>query len=98
MDTTTEATYKTGDSVRVRPDAYPKHHRTPWYIKGKVGKIATFSGMHFNAETRAYGESGLPRRPLYLVEFDQNDVWPQYDGPASDKILIDLFEHWLEPA
>ena len=98
METATEARYNTGDAVKVRPDAHSGHHRTPWYIKGKAGKIAAFSGMHFNPETRAYGESGTPKQPLYLVEFDQKGVWTEYHGPTSDKIYIDLFEHWLQPA
>jgi hypothetical protein len=32
------------------------------------------------------------------VRFDQKDVWEQYAGPVSDRLLVDLYEHWLEPA
>jgi hypothetical protein len=82
----------------VREDQHDGHHRTPWYIKGKTGTVSAFSGLFFNPETRAYGEPGLPRLPLYLVEFDQAEVWPDYKGPRRDKILVDILEHWLEPA
>jgi hypothetical protein len=35
---------------------------------------------------------------LYLVRFDQGQVWPEYAAPGQDKLLIDIYEHWLEPA
>jgi nitrile hydratase len=46
----------------------------------------------------AHGGDGLPKQFLYLVRFDQTHVWPQYASAPRDKILIDLYEHWLEPA
>ena len=98
MDTATEATYKTGDAVRVRPDAYPKHHRTPWYIKGRRGVVVEFIGLWLNSETRAHGGSGLPELPMYRVEFSQIYLWPHYAESPSDKLWIDLYEHWLERA
>ena len=49
-----------------------------------------------NPETRAYGDDGLPEQPLYLVGFAQPDVWPEYRGRDTDRIYVDVFEHWLE--
>jgi hypothetical protein len=49
-------------------------------------------------ETRAYGSDGEPARPLYLVGFDFPDLWPAYRGAPSDRVLVDVFEHWLEDA
>jgi nitrile hydratase len=46
----------------------------------------------------AYGGSGLPRQPLYRVEFRQMDVWERYGGPAGDKVMVDIYQHWLVPA
>ena len=54
---------------------------------------ATFT----NPETRAYGDDGLPRVRLYLVEFDRGELWPDR-VVSSDRLYADVFEHWLEPA
>ena len=35
---------------------------------------------------------------LYLVAFEMREVWGErYNGPASDSLLVDIFEQWLEP-
>jgi hypothetical protein len=44
-----------------------------------------------------HGGDGLPKKVLYLVAFQQGDVWQRYDI-KRDKLLVDIFEHWLEPA
>ena len=54
--------------------------------------------MFHNPESRAYGGSGLPKQPLYRVEFDQVAVWGRYLGSSGDKVCVDIYEHWLEPA
>ena len=45
-----------------------------------------------------HGGDGLPRMRLYLVGFHQKDVWDGYDAGRNDKVFVDIFEHWLEPA
>jgi nitrile hydratase len=32
------------------------------------------------------------------VRFAQREVWPDYGGPATDTVDIEIYEHWLEPA
>ncbi len=90
--------YRPGDLVRVADRSHEGHHRTPAYVKGKAGRIERAHGSFRNPETRAYGQDGMPTRALYLVGFAQQDVWPDYHGPQADRIYLDLFEHWLEPA
>ena len=93
------AKFSEGDVVRVRPDAHDGHHRTPWFIKGKVGRVHRLVGSFFNPESRAYGGDGLPKQPLYVVEFDQSEIWSsKYRGPDSDTLTMDIYEHWLIPA
>ena len=88
--------FKPGDRVRVRMEDRPGHIRTPWYIRGKTGWIERVYGEFLNPESLAFGGDGLPKRPLYLVAFNQTDVW---DVSASkDKVLVDIYEHWLDPA
>ncbi len=90
--------YRPGNLVRVRVDAPAGHFRTPTYIQGKIGRIVALCGVFPNPESLAYGGDGRPAQPLYRVEFVQSQVWPQYSGPAADKILIDIYQRWLEPA
>ena len=76
----------------------PGHHRTPEYIQGKAGRVVDMCGVFHNPESRAYGGSGLPKQPLYRVEFDQAQVWRNYRGSSRDKVYVDIYQHWLEPA
>jgi nitrile hydratase subunit beta len=88
--------YRVGQRVRVAARPHDGHHRTPSYVKGKTGEVVRVHGSFTNPETRAYGNDGLPKQPLYLVSFPQRDVWPGYRGNVTDRVCIDLFEHWLE--
>ena len=76
-----------GSRVRVAPREHDGHHRTPGYLKGRVGTIDRLHGEFRNPETRAYGGDGLPEQPLYLVRFD-----------GGVPVYADLFQHWLEDA
>jgi len=37
----------------------------------------------------------LPKKRLFEVRFKQKDLWPDYAGPESDTLDIDIYEHWL---
>jgi hypothetical protein len=78
-----------GTTVRVATRQYERHHRTPGYVKGRRGRIERAHGRFRNPETRAYGGDGLPEQDLYLVSFEL---------PGGDRVLADVFEHWLEAA
>jgi nitrile hydratase len=78
-----------GDLVRVADRAHEGHHRTPGYLKGRTGTVDRVHASFRNPESRAYGGDGLPEQRLYLVTFD---------GPGGDRVLADVFEHWLEAA
>ena len=87
-----------GDVVTVRDATPSHHHRTPWFVKGKTGRIASISGPFFNPESRAYGGDGLPKQRLCSVEFRQVDLWgKRYRENDGDRLLVDIYEHWLEP-
>ena len=91
-----EAAFKPGMAVKVRDLPVKGHMRTPAYVRNRRGWIERLHGQFPNPEQRAYGADGLPAVPLYLVRFRQSDLWPGYQG--SDSIVLDIFEHWLEPA
>lgn len=87
-----------GDEVVVRADIVTHHHRTPWFIKGKRGRVRAVSGPFHDPETRAHGGSGVPKRLLYQVEFEQSHVWgDSYSEDENDLLLIDVYEQWLRP-
>ena len=89
--------FRAGDRVTVRVTEVDHHHRTPWFVKGKRGKVRLVHGEFFNPETRAHGGDGLPKCRLCQVEFQQRDIWgARYRGRADDVLVVDLFEHWLE--
>lgn len=90
------ATFKPGDRVKVKFEDRPGHIRTPWYIRGKSGWIEKVHGDFRNPELLAFGKDGLPKKTLYLVAFNQADVWGKSVG-AHDKVLVDIYDHWLEP-
>jgi nitrile hydratase len=91
------AKFKTGDKVRVRVGSPPGHFRTPAYIQGKTGVIEVLHGAFPNPESLAHGGDGLPVQCLYQVRFDQTHLWQRYPT-IKDKLLIDIYEHWLESA
>ncbi|MBA2447266.1 MAG: nitrile hydratase subunit beta [Chloroflexi bacterium] len=88
--------FSEGDLVRVIERSRSGHVRTPSYIFGKTGVISRIHGSFRNPEQLAYGEDGLPKAPLYYVAFDAAQVWG--GSPRPDKVIVDIYEHWLEPA
>lgn len=82
-------TFAAGDDVVVSSREHPGHHRTPGYLKGRRGTVLRVHERFRNPETRAYGEDGLPKERLYLVSFELS---------GGDRVLADIFEHWLEQA
>lgn len=86
--------FAVGTQVRIDDRTEDRHHRVPAYAKGQIGTIAKVCGEHEEPERIAYGETGYPSR-LYRVRLQQTQLWPAYDGPASDTLDIEIFEHWL---
>ena len=80
----------------MRVDSPNHHYRTPTYIQGKTGVVVSICGRFRNPESLGHGGDGFPEQPLYRVAFAQDSVWGRYQGP-SDKILVDIYEHWLDP-
>jgi nitrile hydratase subunit beta len=96
-ETEAAARFRPGDPVRVRFADPPGHIRTPWYIRGQTGVVERICGSFGNPEELAYNRPGTPRQPLYRVRFRQSRIWPDYRGPTSDTVEVEIFQHWLEP-
>ncbi len=90
--------FEPGSAVRVR-NAWPErdgpvHIRTPHYLRGQMGRVVRCLGRFANPEDLAFGRPA-PVVALYHVTFDAEAVWP--DGATSHELLVEIFEHWLEP-
>jgi hypothetical protein len=90
------ATFAVNQRVRIRPDYPPGHLRTPYYCRGKVGTIERVLPAFVNPEEEAFGRFNGPKKILYRVRFDMHELWPEYAGPAHDKVEIEIYEHWIE--
>jgi nitrile hydratase len=90
--------YAPGAVVRVRDDwpeaRGPAHIRTPHYLRGHSGTVLRALGTFADPEALAFARPA-PKRALYHVAFAQTALWP--DGRAGDEVLVELYEHWLEP-
>jgi hypothetical protein len=91
--------FAAGARVRVKDDwpetRGPVHIRTPHYLRGMQGTVVRQLGAFPNPEDLAFARLA-ERRPLYHVAFDQTAVWRE--GHAGDELLVEIYEHWLEPA
>jgi nitrile hydratase len=90
--------FKPGDRVRTGNRAPKGHCRTPFYLRGQQGVIERCLGHFRNPERLAYSKPRVPKAALYTVRFPQPQLWKDYPGPATDTLVADIFDFWLEPA
>ena len=88
-----------GDEVKVKNDwpelRGPCHIRTPHYLRGERGRVVKVLGSFPNPEDLAFNRPA-PHRTLYHVAFTQPALWQE--GHRGDELVVEIFEHWLEPA
>jgi nitrile hydratase subunit beta len=91
--------FAAGATVRVKDDwpetRGPVHIRTPHYLRGMQGTVVRQLGTFPNPEDLAFARPAGDRT-LYHVAFAQPSVWQE--GRSGDELLVELYEHWLEPA
>ena len=92
-----ESRFTAGQRVRIDDRTPLVHHRVPSYVKGKTGVIERVCGLHGGPEMFIRGD-GEPRQRIYRVQISQTQLWADYEGTERDKLEIEIFEHWLEPA
>ena len=88
---------RVGSTVRVLDRPVTSHVRTPWYVRGRTGRVVAELGRWPNPELLAYGHADDEGVDLFRVEFDQIDLWPSYAGATGDRLMLDLYAHWLAP-
>jgi nitrile hydratase len=89
------ADFAAGTRVRVKNDWPEVHIRTPHYLRGMQGAVVRKLGIYPNPEDLAFARPAA-QRALYHVAFAQPAVWQE--GKAGDELLVEIYEHWLEPA
>ncbi len=87
-----------GDRVRVLALGKAGHVRIPHYIRHHVGDVVQYCGTYLNPEDLALGHTGGPAIDLYRVSFAQCALWPDEAHPPEDRLVIEIYDHWLAPA
>ncbi len=93
-----EPKFKVGDAVVVRELPVIFYTRTPEYVRGARGEIATVAYESPAAEDETWDRPAKPEW-FYVVRFTMADLWHGYTGTAADVIQTEIPpEHWLEAA
>ena len=95
-DVAVPAAFRPGDRVRTKTIHPTGHSRLPRYAKGRVGVIARDHGVHVFPDTNAHYLGEQPHH-LYSVAFDARELWGA-EAPAADRVYVDLWERYLDPA
>ena len=82
------ARFHPGDQISVLPIFVDTHHRTPDYIKGKVGRVQALCGIFPDPESRAYGGSGRPEEGALQSQIRHEWISGerQYRGPVRRQL------------
>lgn len=87
--------FAAGDEVYTRSFTATGHTRLPAYARGKPGMIHAHHGAHLLPDEGAEGREVAQH--LYSVSFKAQDLWPEA-GEKRDRVFLDLWESYLEPA
>jgi nitrile hydratase subunit beta len=86
-----------GDRVKVRVRFPIGHYRVPNYIRGKRGTIvAVIEPAAVDNEEEGYGRNAGSKRHYYRISLSMTELWPSYPKSSKDRLLIEVFETWLE--
>lgn len=88
--------FAVGQTVRARNIQPDGHTRLPRYARGKIGTVARLHGGHVLPDASAHGKGDSPQH-LYTIAFTARALWGEAAN-GRDKIHLDLWESYLEPA
>ena len=89
--------FNVGDIVQVLSLGKTGHVRIPHYIRNQVGEVIQYCGTYLNPEDLAVGKTAGKAVDLYRVRFRQTDLWPLENHPPQDRLVLEIYDHWLGP-
>jgi nitrile hydratase len=95
-DTPAPARFDVNQRVRARNVNPVGHTRLPRYVRGKSGTVIRDHGVFVFPDTNAHFLGEKPQH-LYSVQFNARELWGAEARP-HDRIHLDLWEDYLEPA
>lgn len=95
MDVASPPLFALGETVRGQMATCSGHTRLPGYARGRTGIIFAHHGGHVLPDASAKGESRAEH--LYTVSFLASELWTEAIG-RPDRVYVDLWESYLEPA
>ena len=69
--------------------------RTPEYVRGATGRIASVAYESPAAEDETWDRPDAKPEWFYVVEFNQSELWHGYTGTPTDTLRTELPERWL---
>ena len=87
--------FQTGNEIITRQLTSSHHTRLPAYARGKRGLIYAHHGAHIFADSSARGDEYAQH--IYSVMFEARELWPEAQN-NNDRVYLDLWESYLEPA
>ena len=92
-----EPAFKAGDRVRISVRYPVGHYRVPIYMRGKRGTVEKIlEPAAINNEEEGFGRNAGSKGFYYRVAVPLTELWPGYAGPPQDRLVIEVFETWLE--
>jgi hypothetical protein len=92
-----EPAFKVGDQIRISVRYPVGHYRVPMYMRGKRGIVELIlTPMAVNNEEEGFGRNAGSKGHYYRVAVPLTELWPGYAGSAEDRLVIEIFETWLE--
>jgi thiocyanate hydrolase subunit beta len=90
--------FAVGDKVRVRELPALFYTRTPEYVRGATGEIASVAYESPAAEDESWDRPDARPEWFYIVRFNLSELWHGYTGSTTDTLQTELPERWLEAA
>ncbi|ORB91269.1 SH3-like domain-containing protein [Mycobacterium persicum] len=90
--------FRVGDPVVVRELPALLYTRTPEYVRGATGEIASVAYESPAPEEETWDRPDARPEWFYIVRFNLSELWHGYTGTATDTLQTELPERWLTAA
>jgi len=88
--------FEVGSTVRIANKPAGSHSRLPGYLRGRTGTVErVFEGDY--AYFVHTGDGIGDPMPIYIVEFDPEEIWGPCAEGGPETLYAELFEAYLEP-